>query len=178
MNGTLGVHLAMPVIPTSFTIDHVPKELVLATNSASSTGASEPKSSSKGNNEKSGGPSSQNQHPGLSSAPKDIELWAVLDPVLFPSLDLDNPQTRSLPKPPSSSSKSNRRSSSPPAGILLASHRFDPRETNVQTFPVRVEAAKALEGFGVTPEVVVLRVVRNWGHGEYTCLYRVRVHGS
>lgn len=27
-------------------------------------------------------------------------------------------------------------------------------------------------------QIVEVRVLSNWGHPEYTCLYRVRVHGE
>ncbi|KAI8850070.1 hypothetical protein BC829DRAFT_390352 [Chytridium lagenaria] len=64
------------------------------------------------------------------------------------------------------------------AGILLAMHRFDPYATDVQTFAVRSEAVKFMKNSGRMPSVAVLRVLSNWGNGEYTCLYRFRVHGS
>ena len=43
----------------------------------------------------------------------------------------------------------------------------------LQEFPARPPAAAA----GTAFSVVELRVHDNWGHREYTCLYRFRVHG-
>ncbi|KZV73047.1 hypothetical protein PENSPDRAFT_324965 [Peniophora sp. CONT] len=57
--------------------------------------------------------------------------------------------------------------------VRIASFEYDARGGKpVQTFDVD-EGVKAL---GVDFGVVVLRVTGNWG-AEYTCLYRVRVHG-
>ncbi|KAJ3415061.1 hypothetical protein HDV05_005587 [Chytridiales sp. JEL 0842] len=149
-NGTLGIHMAMPIIPSAFTIDHVPKELALSAESVANKGG--------------------HIHPGLSSAPKDVELWAVLDPFAFASLQLDDPKVRALPTASNPSKV--------PAGVLLASNRFDPRESNIQTFSTRLDAVKALEKLKAVPDMVVLRIAQNWGHKDYTCLYRVRVHGN
>lgn len=45
---------------------------------------------------------------------------------------------------------------------------------NVQTFDLPPEVRELDMDF----EVVVLRVLSNWGHPEHTCLYRFRVHGE
>lgn len=45
---------------------------------------------------------------------------------------------------------------------------------NVQTFPV----AQEIQDLGIDFGIVVLRIKSNWGRDEYTCLYRVRVHGQ
>ncbi|KAI8620544.1 UNC-like C-terminal-domain-containing protein [Chytriomyces sp. MP71] len=141
-SGTLGIRLASPVIPSAFTIDHVNKDLVVNPNGT-----------------------------GLKSAPKEVELWAVLGDNLasFARLDLDDPKSRTLPK---SAEKSR-----VPAGILLAQKTFDPHLGSVQTFPTDTEAVKYLEKIGFVPSAVVFRIASNWGNTQYTCLYRVRVHG-
>ncbi|XP_036913867.1 SUN domain-containing protein 1 isoform X2 [Sturnira hondurensis] len=55
-------------------------------------------------------------------------------------------------------------------GQLLGQFVFDQDGESLQTFPVpRPERAF---------QVVELRVSSNWGHPEYTCLYRFRVHGE
>ncbi|KAJ3201215.1 hypothetical protein HDU67_001493 [Dinochytrium kinnereticum] len=68
--------------------------------------------------------------PTLSSAPKDIELWAVSDVRRFKSLDWDSPSARGIPKPGDGGEK--------PAGVLMAVQRFE-REDGVRTFAVREE---------------------------------------
>jgi len=51
---------------------------------------------------------------------------------------------------------------------------YDPRLSNhVQTFPLQV----LLEDFGVGVQRLVVRALTNWGE-EWTCLYRVRLHGE
>ncbi|VDC07514.1 unnamed protein product [Peniophora sp. CBMAI 1063] len=58
--------------------------------------------------------------------------------------------------------------------VRIAAFEYDARQGRpVQTFDID-EGVKAL---GVDFGVVVLRVLGNWG-AEYTCLYRVRVHGT
>ncbi|KAJ1531201.1 hypothetical protein HK405_001511 [Cladochytrium tenue] len=136
-SGTLGVQLVQDVIPTDFTIDHVPTDLVL-----------------------------DSAH-GLDSAPKDVEVWAVFDVDRFAEADLDNPKAR-LPVV----------GGSPVPGLLLATHRFDPKKASVQTFPAAPEAVRALRARKVVPGVVLLRVKSNWGNEDYTCLYRFRVHAK
>jgi SUN domain-containing protein 1/2 len=50
---------------------------------------------------------------------------------------------------------------------LISKFEFDPRVNHVHTVSV-------VETF---TSVVQVRVVDNWG-GDYTCIYRVRVHGD
>ncbi|KAI9342608.1 hypothetical protein BDR26DRAFT_859248 [Obelidium mucronatum] len=145
MNGTfgsLGIHLAAGIVPSSFTIDHVAKEVLLP-------------------------PGNQ----GLKSAPKDVELWAVLgtDYSAFSRMNLSDPRVRTTPVGVSQEEF--------PAGILLQTATFDPVVANVQTFQVMKQAKKAIEESGIVPRAVVLRILSNWGNDEFTCLYRVRVHG-
>ncbi|THG99074.1 hypothetical protein EW026_g3206 [Hermanssonia centrifuga] len=45
---------------------------------------------------------------------------------------------------------------------------------NIQTFPVPQE----MKDLGIDFGIVVLLVKSNWGRDEYTCLYRLRVHGE
>ncbi|KAJ3327081.1 hypothetical protein HDU76_012376 [Blyttiomyces sp. JEL0837] len=140
-SGQIGIHLALPVIPTDFTIDHMSGDLAIFPLDKA-----------------------------FQSAPKDLELWAVLDVAGFGKLNLDDPKVRIYPQ--------SRGETKMPAGILMANQRFDPREGSVQTFPVRSDAVRALERLKVVPSSVVLRIVHNWGNKDYTCLYRVRVHGN
>lgn len=62
-----------------------------------------------------------------------------------------------------------------PEYIRIASFQYDIHSpTNIQTFPVDGE----IKGLGIDFGVVVLMVKSNWGMRDYTCLYRVRVHGQ
>ncbi|KAI0316056.1 hypothetical protein OF83DRAFT_1128946 [Amylostereum chailletii] len=57
--------------------------------------------------------------------------------------------------------------------VRIASFEYDiAAQDHVQTFPV----AQDVRELGVDFGVVVLRVASNWGR-EFTCLYRMRVHG-
>ncbi|NXV44563.1 SUN2 protein, partial [Uria aalge] len=56
-------------------------------------------------------------------------------------------------------------------GLLLGKFTYDHDGDPIQTF--------YFEGDSIgTYELVELRVLSNWGHPEYTCIYRFRVHGE
>ncbi|XP_014818766.1 PREDICTED: SUN domain-containing protein 2 [Calidris pugnax] len=56
-------------------------------------------------------------------------------------------------------------------GVLLGQFTYNHDGDPIQTF--------YLEGNAVgTYQLVELRVLSNWGHPEYTCIYRFRVHGE
>jgi SUN domain-containing protein 1/2 len=62
-----------------------------------------------------------------------------------------------------------------PVFIRIAALQYDIYSPNhIQTFPVDTE----IRNLGIDFGVVVLIVKSNWGMGEYTCLYRIRVHGQ
>uniref|UniRef100_A0A8C0BB20 Sad1 and UNC84 domain containing 1 n=1 Tax=Buteo japonicus TaxID=224669 RepID=A0A8C0BB20_9AVES len=54
-------------------------------------------------------------------------------------------------------------------GKLLGQYVYDQGGEPLQMFPEKSENAF---------QIVELRVFSNWGHAEYTCLYRFRVHGK
>ncbi|XP_065501352.1 SUN domain-containing protein 1 isoform X3 [Caloenas nicobarica] len=56
-------------------------------------------------------------------------------------------------------------------GKLLGQYVYDEAGEPLQTFPVMENSENAFQ-------VVELRIFSNWGHVEYTCLYRFRVHGK
>ncbi|XP_062859421.1 SUN domain-containing protein 1 isoform X1 [Trichomycterus rosablanca] len=56
-------------------------------------------------------------------------------------------------------------------GKLLGEYVYEEDGDALQTFPV-------MESNTDTFQIVELRVLSNWGHPEYTCLYRFRVHGD
>ncbi|KAM4023087.1 SUN domain-containing protein 2 isoform 2-T3 [Anomaloglossus baeobatrachus] len=56
-------------------------------------------------------------------------------------------------------------------GVLLGNFTYNQSGNPIQTFPLKVE--------NVSPfDLVELRIQSNWGHPEYTCIYRFRVHGE
>lgn len=149
-SGQLGVALAAPIYIDEVTIDHVAAEVAFD----------------------------------MRTAPREMELWGLVEgtenvekirrwkeerrrrreaagvsgEVEVPEEEPEVPDT--LPRAP--------------MYVRVAKFAYDvhaPR--NVQTFPVDPE----LRALGVDFGVVVLMMKSNWGR-EYTCLYRLRVHGQ
>ncbi|XP_028268306.1 SUN domain-containing protein 1 isoform X8 [Parambassis ranga] len=56
-------------------------------------------------------------------------------------------------------------------GKLLGHYTYEEDGESLQTFPVKEQNDK-------TFQIIEVRVLSNWGHPEYTCLYRFRVHGE
>uniref|UniRef100_A0A673GKV5 SUN domain-containing protein 1-like n=1 Tax=Sinocyclocheilus rhinocerous TaxID=307959 RepID=A0A673GKV5_9TELE len=56
-------------------------------------------------------------------------------------------------------------------GKLLGDYTYQEDGESLQTFPVMEKNDKAFQ-------IIEVRVMSNWGHPEYTCLYRFRVHGK
>ncbi|XP_040919084.1 SUN domain-containing protein 1 isoform X3 [Toxotes jaculatrix] len=56
-------------------------------------------------------------------------------------------------------------------GKLLGHYTYQEDGESLQTFPVMEQNDK-------TFQIIEVRVLSNWGHPEYTCLYRFRVHGE
>ena len=154
--GQLAVALAAPVYISDVTIDHVAKEVAFD----------------------------------MRSAPRDMEVWGMVEGkdniakvktwqaekaarkaearklakeqgVPFVEDGDDVPYPKTLPRSPQY--------------IRIANFTYDihsPR--HIQSFPVD----KAIRDLGVDFGIVVLRIMSNWGRDEYTCLYRLRVHGQ
>ncbi|XP_043090729.1 SUN domain-containing protein 1 isoform X6 [Puntigrus tetrazona] len=55
-------------------------------------------------------------------------------------------------------------------GKLLGDYVYQEDGESLQIFPVTEKNDKAFQ-------IIEMRVLSNWGHPEYTCLYRFRVHG-
>ncbi|XP_040922733.1 SUN domain-containing protein 1-like [Toxotes jaculatrix] len=106
--GFLVIRLSMRILPTAFSLEHIPKALA---------------------------PSGT-----LRSAPRDFNVYG---------LD-DESQDR---------------------GKLLGAYTYDENGEALQTFPVTEENDQAFQ-------IVEVQVLSNWGHQEYTCMYRFRVHGT
>ncbi|XP_026770510.2 SUN domain-containing protein 1 isoform X9 [Pangasianodon hypophthalmus] len=56
-------------------------------------------------------------------------------------------------------------------GQLLGQYVYQEDGDALQTYPVTENNTEAFQ-------IIELRVLSNWGHPEYTCLYRFRVHGE
>ncbi|KAG7491399.1 hypothetical protein MATL_G00003300 [Megalops atlanticus] len=56
-------------------------------------------------------------------------------------------------------------------GKLLGQYTYQEDGESLQTFPVSEENDQAYQ-------IIEMQVLSNWGHPEYTCLYRFRVHGE
>ncbi|XP_035510140.1 SUN domain-containing protein 1 isoform X2 [Morone saxatilis] len=56
-------------------------------------------------------------------------------------------------------------------GKLLGHYVYQDDGESLQTFPVMEQNDK-------TFQIIEVRVLSNWGHPEYTCMYRFRVHGE
>jgi len=62
-----------------------------------------------------------------------------------------------------------------PQYIRIANFSYNIQASrNIQSFPVDDE----IRDLGVDFGIVVLKIKSNWGRDEYTCLYRMRVHGQ
>ncbi|CAK6984729.1 uncharacterized protein LOC128381804, partial [Scomber scombrus] len=56
-------------------------------------------------------------------------------------------------------------------GKLLGSFTYDEDGEALQTYSVTEENEQ-------TFQIIEVQVLSNWGHPEYTCMYRFRVHGT
>ncbi|KAJ7108175.1 hypothetical protein C8R44DRAFT_636858 [Mycena epipterygia] len=108
-----------------------------------------------------------------TSAPRDMEVWAMVEgqdniakmevwrAEMTQRLEREPERPRMLPKSPDY--------------IRIASFQYDIHSSNnIQTFPIDTE----IRNLGIDFGVVVLMVKSNWGMAEFTCLYRIRVHGQ
>ncbi|XP_049420447.1 SUN domain-containing protein 1-like isoform X3 [Epinephelus fuscoguttatus] len=106
--GFLVIRLSMTILPTAFSLEHIPKTLA-------PSGA-------------------------LHSAPRDFSVYG---------LD-DESQER---------------------GKLLGTYTYDEDGEALQTYAVTEENDQLFQ-------IIEVKVLSNWGHQEYTCMYRFRVHGT
>ncbi|BGP14483.1 hypothetical protein JCM10213v2_002432 [Rhodosporidiobolus nylandii] len=125
----------------------------------------------------------------VSSAPKDFEVWGVVEGqedvrklAQYSQQQFEAKQAaREAGQAPSLeddlASSGSELASLPPSAnhLLLAVGSYDPTASSpVQSFPV-TPAAREL---GLPVNVVVVKVLSNHGESAYTCLYRVRVSGT
>ncbi|CUS14322.1 unnamed protein product [Tuber aestivum] len=147
-SGDIGIKLATPIYVSHVTVDHVPKQQAIE----------------------------------ISSAPKNIEFW-----IRVPSERKEELQ-KAVGKPASEwyRQDSDTQGKQQQQQLLQASansgewvrvHEFmydiHTAGSPVQTFELPVD----LTMLNITSRLVAFRIVDNWGHPNFTCLYRVRVHG-
>ncbi|KAJ3929461.1 MAG: hypothetical protein NXY57DRAFT_900050 [Lentinula lateritia] len=169
-HGQLGIALATPVVVDSVTIDHVAAETASKRRSAPREmevwGLVEGRENIHKVKEWREGLITQRQAKNAARERGEEQDFNHLDDLLGTS-ELDVPYPSTLPKSPTY--------------IRLASFTYDIHSpSHIQTFPVLPYLSKygKLGEAGVDFGVVVLVVRSNWGMEEYTCLYRVRVHGE
>ncbi|KAJ3869039.1 hypothetical protein EV359DRAFT_31007 [Lentinula novae-zelandiae] len=171
--GQLGIALATPVVVDSVTIDHVAAETAYEDGKRRSApremevwGLVEGRENIHKVKEWREGLITQRQAKNAARERGEEQDFNHLDDLLGTS-ELDVPYPSTLPKSPTY--------------IRLASFTYDIHSpSHIQTFPVLPYLSKygKLGEAGVDFGVVVLVVRSNWGMEEYTCLYRVRVHGE
>nr|XP_061782925.1 SUN domain-containing protein 2-like isoform X3 [Nerophis lumbriciformis] len=106
--GFLVIRLSMRILPTAFSLDHIPKALA--------------------------------PHRSVSSAPRDFRVYGLQD-------------------------------EREEGGRLLGSYTYQEDGDALQTYSVTEENHRSFQ-------IIEVQVLSNWGHADYTCMYRFRVHGS
>ncbi|KAG5645933.1 hypothetical protein DXG03_004722 [Asterophora parasitica] len=147
--GQLGVALAAPTYVSEISIDHVAREVAFD----------------------------------MRSAPREMEVWGMVEGkdniakvrewmaererkreekrALGEEVEEDPEYPKTLPRAPQY--------------VRIAKFTYNIHGgRNVQTFPVDEE----VRALGVDFGIVVLNIKSNWGREEFTCLYRMRVHGQ
>ncbi|KAJ0016314.1 hypothetical protein NQD34_014604, partial [Periophthalmus magnuspinnatus] len=56
-------------------------------------------------------------------------------------------------------------------GILLGTYEYDQDGESLQTYTTTEENHEPFQ-------IILVKFLSNWGHEEYTCIYRFRVHGT
>jgi SUN domain-containing protein 1/2 len=117
----------------------------------------------------------------MRTAPRDMELWALVEGeenvARVREYLAERARARAAGEDDDDADDEAHPAELPRDALYLRLARFayDAHAAqNVQTFAVP-ERVRAL---GVDTGVVALRVRDNWGHPDFTCVYRVRVHGE
>ncbi|KAI9140912.1 hypothetical protein BKA69DRAFT_1125279 [Paraphysoderma sedebokerense] len=106
----------------------------------------------------------------IRSAPKEISVYALYGNLTgvesFTSIKTIDPESTAIKKVAEMEAFK----------VVLNSFEYNPDEGPIQTFKVRKGAEDWVAANPVRNVAVVIK--SNWGHGSFTCLYRVRVHGE
>lgn len=150
-SGTIGIRLAKPIFVTHISVEHILPQLAID----------------------------------ISSAPRNMEFWARFD---------DEHERNRIENAASTASGEimwgpgrlwDRESMESPEGpsgdvfnnfVKLAAFKYDITrgKPRVQTHQLGVDFAN----LNITATTVIFRVVSNWGHPTFTCVYQVKVHGT
>ncbi|KAI0365281.1 hypothetical protein BV20DRAFT_954575 [Pilatotrama ljubarskyi] len=150
-NGTLGLSLSRPVFIRAFTVDHIPRSLT----------------------------------PLPESAPREVELWGSLDKIVDreqlqqlredPSLNMRTFQwiRRQVRKP----GEDQRTDQESDLFVLLGRMTYNVRSgQSAQT--ARIPETTIGRVANILFKRVLFVFLDNWGNDDYTCIYRVRIHGG
>ncbi|QSL64252.1 hypothetical protein MERGE_000408 [Pneumocystis wakefieldiae] len=100
----------------------------------------------------------------ISTAPRDIQFWAHIDQPDLQELVIQHTSSQPLNSNPPSKSY-----------FLIATVTYDIFSTySIQTFPIPA----VIQQLNIPVQNVLFRILNNWGNDKFTCLYRIRVHGS
>ncbi|KAI1007739.1 hypothetical protein K3495_g489 [Podosphaera aphanis] len=113
-------------------------------------------------------PSTLTMEPG--SIPKDFELLALIEDPKMESV-IENESKRFFPEDSYGPVKKMK------GYVRIAAWVYEANSTShIQKYEIPLN----LKAFGVDTSRLIIRVISNWGGGDvdYTCLYRVRLHGS
>lgn len=147
--GQLGVALAAPTYISDISIDHVAKEVAFD----------------------------------MRSAPREMEVWGMVEGKdnVAKVRDWITEKAKRREEALENGEEVEEEPEYPktlprvPQYVRIANFSYDIHAArNVQTFPVD----KEVKALGVDFGIVVLMIKSNWGREEYTCLYRLRVHGE
>ncbi|MCJ1249842.1 hypothetical protein MMC30_007068 [Trapelia coarctata] len=145
----LAVMLPHRIIPTHLVVEHVQKGLTL----------------------------------GIGAAPRDMELWVQI---------LDEKQRDSVQAAANAVLRHSTRGSEDGPGALSASDDYEAQKSldrtwvRIASFAYDIDAPRHIQTFkidfqldywGLAANKVAVRVKNNWGPSEYTCLYRLKLHG-
>jgi SUN domain-containing protein 1/2 len=146
--GQLALSLAAPIYITDVTIDHVAREVALD----------------------------------IRTAPREMELWGLVEGkdniAKVKEWMTEKAKRKEEAKERGEEVEEEEYPKTLPKSqqyIRVANFSYDIHApNNVQTFPVLQE----IRDLGVDFGIVALRVKNNWGRNDFTCLYRMRVHGE
>ncbi len=102
----------------------------------------------------------------FKSAPRKIQAWAIFGQAQLFRWPDSQEQFEKLIRQPN-----------PSLAVLLAEFEYDIQASPIQTFPIPLDVVTHLRKMNSKVENAVFRIQSNWGEEQYSCLYRVRIHG-